>query len=71
MKKLTVEFSDGMTEVLEKIAEERKTTKVDIIRNALALYHYVYQEAVKKQGRKLSIISEKDGKILKDIVLHS
>lgn len=68
MKKLTVEFSDGMTKVLEDLARDRSTTKVDVIRNALALYHYIYQEVLKKSGRKLAISSEED-KVVKEIVL--
>jgi len=68
MKKLTVEFSDGMTEVLNDLANGRNTTKVDVIRNALALYHYVYREVFKKKGRKLAISSEED-KVVKEIVL--
>lgn len=68
MKKLTVEFSDGMTEVLEDLANGRGSTKVDVIRNALALYHYIYKEVLKKTGRKLAISSEED-EVIKEIVL--
>jgi len=69
MAKLTVEFSDGMTELLESLARKGKTTKVDIIRRALALYNYVDEEVLDQKGLKLSI-ADKDGKVVKDIVVH-
>ena len=69
MAKLTVEFSDGMTKLLESLARKNGTTKVDVIRRALALYNYVDEEVLDKKGRKLSI-TESDNKILKDLIVH-
>ena len=68
MKKLTVEFSDGMTSLLDNLAKERGTTKVDIIRRALALYNYVSKEAFGKKDQKL-VITGKDDEVIKEIVL--
>ncbi len=68
MRKLTIEFNDGMTKLLESLANGRGTTKVDVIRNALALYYYVNEEVLKKEGLKLAISSNED-KVIKEIVL--
>jgi hypothetical protein len=64
MPKLTVEFNDKMNDILEQLAEEKGTTKVDVLRRAVALYKYLDTE--QKDG-KVSITQ--DNKIIKDIVL--
>lgn len=64
MPKLTVEFNDKMNDILEQLAEEKGTTKVDVLRRAVALYKYL--DAEQKDG-KVSITQ--DNKIIKDIVL--
>jgi predicted transcriptional regulator len=64
MPKLTVEFNDKMNDILEQLAEEKGTTKVDVLRRAVALYKYL--DAEQKDG-KVSITQ--DNKIVKDIVL--
>ena len=69
MAKLTVEFSDGMTKLLESLARKNGTTKVDVIRRALALYNYVDEEVLEKKGRKLSI-TEDDNKVIKDLIVR-
>lgn len=66
MPKLTVEFNDKMNETLEQLAEEKGTTKVDVLRRAVALYKYLDGEQ-KEPGKKVSITQ--DDNILKDIVL--
>jgi predicted transcriptional regulator len=63
MPKLTVEFNDKMNDILEQLADEKGTTKVDVLRRAVALYKYLDGE--KKDG-KISITQ--DNKV-KDIVL--
>lgn len=66
MPRLTIEFNDQVNEILEDLADKDQTTKVDVIRRALALYKYVHKEAI-EQKRKLSITDDED-KIIKDIV---
>jgi len=63
MPKLTVEFNDKMNEILEQLAEEKSTTKVDVLRRAVALYKYLDGE--KKDGK---ITISQDNKT-KDVVL--
>ena len=66
MPKLTVEFSDKMNTILEDLANEKETTKVDVLRRAVALYKYLDSEQ-KDETNKVSIT--RDGKAVKDIVL--
>jgi predicted transcriptional regulator len=65
MPKLTVEFNDKMNDILEQLAEEKGTTKVDVLRRAIALYKYLDGE--QKDGSRVSIT--RDNTIVKDIVL--
>lgn len=67
MPKLTVEFSDKMNEILEELANEKATTKVDVLRRAVALYKYLDSEQKKDENKRVSITQ--DGKAVKDIVL--
>jgi hypothetical protein len=64
MPKLTVEFNDKMNDILEQLAEEKGTTKVDVLRRAVALYKYLDTE--QKDGR---VSITRDNTIVKDIVL--
>jgi len=64
MPKLTVEFNDKMNQILEQLADKKGTTKVDVLRRAVALYNYL--DAEQEEG-KVSITQ--DNKIVKDIVL--
>jgi hypothetical protein len=67
MPKLTVEFNDKMNDILEQLADEKGTTKVDVLRRAVALYKYLDGEQ-KDGGNKKVSITQNDN-ILKDIVL--
>jgi predicted transcriptional regulator len=67
LPKLTVEFNDKMNQILEELAQEKATTKVDVLRRAVALYRYLDEEKKKDEDKQVSIT--KDGKTVKDIVL--
>jgi predicted transcriptional regulator len=66
MPKLTVEFNDKMNQILEQLAEEKGTTKVDVLRRAVALYRYLDDE---QKGEDKQVSITKNGKAVKDIVL--
>jgi len=66
MPRLTIEFPDKINDMLKELAKKDGTTKVDVLRRALALYNYVHREAITKE-KKLSITDNED-KIIKDIV---
>jgi predicted transcriptional regulator len=66
MAKLTVEFNDKMSQILDKLAQEKGTSKVEVLRRAVALYKYLDSEA-NQQDKKVSIT--KGDRVVKDIVL--
>ena len=63
MPKLTVEFNDKMNDILEQLVDEKGTTKVDVLRRAVALYKYLDGE--KKDGK----ITISQDSTTKDVVL--
>ena len=67
MPRITIEFPEQVDKILKELAEKGGTSKVDVIRRALALYNYVNKE-VKEKDLKLAVADEED-KILKEIVL--
>ena len=67
MPRITIEFPEQVDKILRDLAEQGDTSKVDVIRRALALYNYVNKE-VKEKDLKLAVADEED-KILKEIVL--
>ena len=66
MPRFTVEFPKQSNETLESLAKKDDTTKVDVLRRALALYNYIHKEAVDKD-LKLSITDDED-RVIKDII---
>lgn len=66
MPRLTIEFPNKVNDMLKELAKKDETTKVDVLRRALALYNYVHREAIDKD-KKLSITDDEDN-ILRDIV---
>jgi hypothetical protein len=67
MPKLTVEFNDKMNEILDQLANEKGTTKVDVLRRAVALYRYLDSEQNPEENKRVSITQ--GDKVVKDIVL--
>ena len=68
MPRLTIEFPEQVNQILKDLANKDETTKVDVLRRALALYNYLHREAIDKD-LKLSITDDQD-KIIKEIVFH-
>ncbi len=66
MPRMTVEFPREANEMLKDLAEKGQTSKVDVIRRALALYNYVQRE-VKEKDRRL-LITGSDDEAIKEIV---
>lgn len=67
MPRLTIDFPDEANKVLEKLAKADQTTKREVVRRALALYDYLFEQKVKGTERKLSITDQQD-QIIKDIL---
>jgi Arc/MetJ-type ribon-helix-helix transcriptional regulator len=67
MPRITIEFPEQIDKILKELAEKGETSKVDVLRRALALYNYVNKE-VKEKDLKLAVADNED-KILKEIIL--
>ena len=67
MPRMTIEFPDKVDEILKELAKKGETSKVDVIRRALALYSYVNRE-VKEKDLKLTVVDDSN-RVLKEIVL--
>ena len=68
MPKLTVQFDDKVNNMLQELAERKDTTKVAILRRALATYKYLEDETL-DSDKRISVTSAKEDKILKDVIL--
>lgn len=72
MPTMTVEFNSKMDEILQEMADKKGTTKVDILRRAVALYKYLTNELhCRRVGDKVKklVIRDRKGMILKEVVL--
>ena len=67
MPRLTIDFPEPVDDILKDLAKQGHTSKVEVIRRALALYNYVNKE-VKAKDLKLAVTNEDDS-VLKEIVL--
>ena len=67
MSKLTVEFNSKMDEILADLAEDKGTTKADVLRRAVALYKYIDSQLSPENRRHLAITE--DDRIVKEIVV--
>jgi predicted transcriptional regulator len=67
MPKLTIRFGDKTDKLLTELAEEKGTTKTEIIRRALVTYKYLDEET--KDGNKRVSITTKNNETIKDVIL--
>ena len=67
MPRYTFEFAKEIDKTFTRLAEEKGTTKADILRRALASYAYLEKET-RDENRKVSITDSGDH-VLKDVVL--
>lgn len=68
MPRMTIEFPEEGDKILKKLAKEEEVTKREVIRRALSLYNYLHEEGVKAGGEKRLSITDKENKVLKDIL---
>jgi len=68
MPKLTVQFDSKVNKMLKELAERKGTTKMEIIRRALATYKHLDDETL-DDDKRVSVTSASSDKILKDIIL--
>ena len=58
--RLTLQFPERLDRILNDLAEQDETTKVEVVRLALALYDFIRKET-HEEGRKLSVTDDKGG----------
>lgn len=68
MPRLTVDLPDGLSSMLADLAKAEDTSKREVLRRAIALYHFLRKQGVQNGQNKLSITDDQD-KILKEIVI--
>ena len=71
MPTLPIQFNRKMTAILQEMADRKGTTKVDILRRAVAVYKYITNELhCRRQGdRPKKLVIRKGETILKEIVV--
>jgi len=69
MARLTIQFPERTSKILEELSEDNEVTKTEVLRRAVALYKYLDEEVRKGKGKKKVVIADEDDKILKEIAL--
>ena len=67
MARLTVQFPEQTSKILDELSEHDQVSKTEVLRRALALYKYLEKET-RDTNKKIAIADEHD-KILKEIVI--
>ncbi len=67
MPKLTVRFDEKTDKLLRELADEKDTTKTEIIRRALMTYKYLDDET--KDSASTVSIRSRENKTIKDVIL--
>jgi len=69
-KTYSVEFPEKIDEILANLAKRQGTSKKEILKKAIALYEYLYQQAEKNDERAIGIGQPSTGKIEKELIFH-
>lgn len=64
----TIDLDQAFDEKLSTLAAEKRTTKAEIIKRALATYNMLSAQAPINSNTKVSITNDED-KVLKDIII--
>lgn len=69
MSRLILVFPRKLDEILKKISREQAISKLEVIRRALVLYHYIRQEYKKYHGQiNIQIRDKKTDEIEQTVV---
>jgi predicted transcriptional regulator len=68
MPKLNVQFDSKVNKLLQELADQKGTTKTEIILRALATYKSLNDET-SDGDKRVSVTSAKENRILKNIIL--
>ncbi len=64
----TIDLDQTLDKTLSGLAENKGTTKAEIIKRALATYSFISGQTSSESGKKISITDASD-KVLKDIAI--
>jgi predicted transcriptional regulator len=64
----TIDLDQNLDKTLSGLAENKGTTKAEIIKRALATYSFISGQTPSESGKKVSITDQSD-KVLKDIAI--
>lgn len=67
MARLTVQFPDRTSQMLNELSEREQVSKTEILRRALSLYKYLDKET--HGGDRKIVIADTKDQILKEIVI--
>jgi predicted transcriptional regulator len=68
MPKLNVQFDSKVNKLLQELADQKGTTKTEIILRALVTYKSLNDE-ISDGDKRVSVTSAKENRILKNIIL--
>jgi flagellin-specific chaperone FliS len=69
MARLTIQFPERTSKILEELSEDNEVTKTEVLRRAVALYKYLNEEVRKGKGKNKVVIADEHDKILKEIAM--
>lgn len=69
MPKMTIKFGNDADKMLKELAEEKGTTKADIIRRALMTYKYLNNEIADGEHNVSITSTTPERKTVKDVIL--
>lgn len=64
MARMTVEFNEEVSKMLERMAKTEKRTKTEILRRALGLYDYLEKEMTGREQERFVSVTNKDDRVL-------
>lgn len=69
MSKMTVDFNEQVTEMIDDLAHREGRSKAEVLRRAIAVYKFLDDEVRegKEEGRRVAV-TDKDRQVLKEVV---
>ena len=64
----TIDLDQTFDKTLSDLADQKGTTKAEVIRRALATYGFISGQTSPESGKKVSITDNQD-KVLKDVLI--
>ncbi len=69
MARYTIDFGDKLDQMLAELADEKGTTKAEVIRRAIATYRYLTKEVAGSNNTVKVSLSTNTDEVVKDVIL--